>query len=46
MIDLRKAQLQANLKRYLEDKQSQTEAADVGESRMVLTKKALERVEE
>jgi Arc/MetJ-type ribon-helix-helix transcriptional regulator len=46
MIDLRKAQLQANLKRYLEDKQAQEEAADAVESRMFLTEEALERVEE
>jgi len=46
MIDLRKTQLQANLKRYLEDKQAQTEAADAVESRICLTEEALERVEE
>jgi len=46
MIDLRKSQLQANLKQYLEDKQAQTEAADAVESRMRLTEEALERVEE
>lgn len=46
MIELRKTQLQANLKRYLEDKQAQTEAADAVENRMHITQEALERVEE
>lgn len=46
MIDLRKTKLQANLKRYIEDKQAQTEAADAVESRMHLTEEALQQVEE
>lgn len=46
IIELRKAQLQANLKRYIEDKQAQTEVADAVESRMPLTEEALQQVEE
>ena len=45
MIELRKTQLQANLKQYLEDKQAQTEAADAFENSMHITEEALERVE-
>jgi Arc/MetJ-type ribon-helix-helix transcriptional regulator len=45
MVDLRRAQLQANLKRYIEDEQAQMEAADAVESRMALTEEALERAE-
>ena len=46
IIDLRKSQLQANLKRYLTDKPAQREVADAVESRMHLTEEALEQVEE
>ena len=45
MITERKSQLQANLRRYLKDKQAQVETADAVESRMFLTEEALEQVE-
>jgi hydroxymethylbilane synthase len=39
----RKAQLQANLQRYLQDQPALAEAADEVEARMAVTKEALER---
>jgi len=45
MIVSRKSQLQANLRRYLKDKQAQVGAADAVEARMFLTEEALEQAE-
>jgi metal-responsive CopG/Arc/MetJ family transcriptional regulator len=45
MVAERKSQLQANLRRYLEDKQAQMETADAVEARMFLTEEALKQVE-
>jgi len=45
MIAARKSQLQANLRRHLEDKQAQMEAADAVEKRMFLTEESLKRAE-
>ena len=45
MIATRKSQLQANLRRYLKDKQAQMEAADAVEARIFLTEEALEQAE-
>ena len=45
MIARRRAQLQANLQRYLQDQQALAEAADEVEARMAVTEEALERAE-
>ena len=45
MIAARKSRLQANLRRYLEDKQAQMEAADAVENRMAVTEEAFKQVE-
>ncbi len=45
MVARRKAQLQANLQRYLQDRQALAEAADEVEARMAVTEEALERAE-
>lgn len=45
MIARQKSQLQANLRRYLEDEKAQMEAADAVEARMSLTEEALEKME-
>ena len=45
MVARRRAQLQANLQRYLQDQQALAEAADEVEARMTVTEEALERAE-
>jgi len=45
MVARRRAQLQANLQRYLQDQQALAEAADEVETRMAVTEEALERAE-
>jgi Arc/MetJ-type ribon-helix-helix transcriptional regulator len=45
MVARRRAQLQANLQRYLQDRQALAEAADEVEARMAVTEEALERAE-
>jgi putative addiction module CopG family antidote len=45
VISQRKAQLQNNLQKYLEDKRTQREAADAVENRMAITEEALKRSE-
>ena len=45
MVTRRRAQLQANLQRYLQDRQALTEAADEVEARMAVTEEALEQAE-
>jgi len=45
MVARRRAQLQANLQRYLQDQPALTEAADEVEARMAVTEEALERAE-
>jgi metal-responsive CopG/Arc/MetJ family transcriptional regulator len=46
LIARRKRELEANLQRYLQDKQALQEAADEVESRIVVTEEALARAEE
>ena len=45
MVARRRAQLQANLQRYLQDQQALAEAADEVEARMTITEEALEQAE-
>jgi metal-responsive CopG/Arc/MetJ family transcriptional regulator len=45
MVARRRAQLQANLQRYLQDQQALAQIANEVEDRMGLTEEALERVE-
>ena len=45
MVARRRAQLQANLQRYLQDRPALAEAADEVEARMAVTEEALERAE-
>lgn len=45
MVARRRAQLQANLQRYLQDRQALAEAADEVEARMTVTEEALEQAE-
>ena len=45
MVARRRAQLQANLQRYLQDQQALAEAADEVEARMAITEEALEPAE-
>jgi Arc/MetJ-type ribon-helix-helix transcriptional regulator len=45
MVARRRAQLQANLQRYLQDRQALAEAADEVEARMAVTEEALEWAE-
>jgi Arc/MetJ-type ribon-helix-helix transcriptional regulator len=45
MVARRRAQLQANLQRYLQDQQALAEAADEVEARVAITEEALERAE-
>ena len=45
MIARRRAQLQANLQRYLQDQQALAEAADEVEARMTVTEEALGQAE-
>lgn len=45
MVARRRAQLQANLQRYLQDRQALAEAANEVEARMAVTEEALERAE-
>lgn len=45
MVAHRKAQLQANLQRYLQDQQALAEAADEVKARMAVTEEALEQAE-
>lgn len=46
MVIRRKQELEANLKRYLQDKEALREAAEQVESHMAVTEEALARVEE
>ena len=45
MVTRRRAQLRANLQRYLQDQQALAEAADEVEARMAVTEEALEQAE-
>jgi metal-responsive CopG/Arc/MetJ family transcriptional regulator len=45
MVAHRRAQLQANLQRYLQDQQALAQVADEVEARMAVTEEALERAE-
>jgi len=45
MVARRRAQLQANLQRYLQDREALAEAADEVEARMAITEEALEQAE-
>lgn len=45
MVVRRRAQLQANLQRYLQDRQALAEAADEVEARMAVTEEAMGRAE-
>ena len=45
MVARRKAQLQANLQRYLQDRQALAQAADEVEARVAVTEEALEWAE-
>lgn len=45
MVARRRAQLQANLQRYLQDQQALAEAADEVEARMTVTEEALGQAE-
>ena len=45
MVARRRAQLQANLQRYLQDRQALAEAADEVEARMAITEEALGQAE-
>jgi Arc/MetJ-type ribon-helix-helix transcriptional regulator len=45
MVARRRAQLQANLQRYLQDQQALAEAADEVEARMAVTEEALKQAE-
>jgi metal-responsive CopG/Arc/MetJ family transcriptional regulator len=45
MVARRKAQLQANLQRYLQDRQALAQAADEVEARVAITEEALEWAE-
>jgi Arc/MetJ-type ribon-helix-helix transcriptional regulator len=45
MVARRRAQLQANLQRYLQDQQALDQAANEVEARMAVTEEALERAE-